>query len=73
MAVTLHVPTFTTEDLERFPDDGNRYELLDGYLLVTPSPSFSHQLVATRIAAALTSYLKPAGRAVVSSPARGSG
>ena len=47
------VPRYTVDDLERFPEDGNRYELLDGMLLVTPAPRAVHQIVATRIAARL--------------------
>lgn len=34
---------FTREDLEAMPDDGNRYELIDGALIVTPAPRLSHQ------------------------------
>lgn len=34
---------WTVADLDDLPDDGNRYELLDGALLVTPPPSFRHQ------------------------------
>ena len=34
---------FTREDLEAMPDDGNRYELVDGALVVTPSPRLPHQ------------------------------
>jgi len=49
MAMALHVPLYTVDDLEKFPDDGNRYELLDGVLLVTPAPAAVHQLVAGRI------------------------
>ena len=30
------VPRYTVDDLDGFPDDGNRYQLLDGVLLVTP-------------------------------------
>jgi Uma2 family endonuclease len=37
---------FTVEDLERMPDDGRRYELLDGILLVSPAPGVWHQEVA---------------------------
>lgn len=68
MAMPLHLPTYTVDDLEDFPNDGNRYELLDGFLIVTPSPGFPHQLVATRLAALLTNYLNPLGKAVVVGP-----
>ena len=32
MAMPLTVPRYTIQDLESFPDDGSRYELLDGIL-----------------------------------------
>ncbi|MBV9139492.1 MAG: Uma2 family endonuclease [Pseudonocardiales bacterium] len=34
---------FTVYDLEAIPDDGYRYELIDGALIVTPAPSWQHQ------------------------------
>jgi Uma2 family endonuclease len=34
---------FTVRDLEAMPDDGRRYEIIGGMLLVTPSPGWSHQ------------------------------
>lgn len=37
---------FAVEDLQRMPDDGRRYELLDGVLLVSPAPGVWHQEVA---------------------------
>jgi Uma2 family endonuclease len=33
---------WTAEDVRALPEDGNRYECIDGVLLVTPSPSFNH-------------------------------
>ena len=40
---------WTADDLDLLPDDGNRYEVVDGELFVTPAPSFAHQLVAAAI------------------------
>jgi len=57
MAMRALVPTYTVDDLENFPRDGNRYELLDGLLLVTPQAAFGHQAVAFRIASALDTFL----------------
>lgn len=34
---------WTVDDLDRLPDDGLQYELLDGLLLVTPAPVLPHQ------------------------------
>jgi hypothetical protein len=36
MAMPLTEP-WTVEQLDRLPDDGNRYEVLDGELFVTPA------------------------------------
>ena len=64
MAMPVVVPRYTLSDLESFPDDGCRYELLDGVLLVTPAPALRHELVVARIVRALTGCL-PAGLAEV--------
>jgi Uma2 family endonuclease len=34
----------TEDDLATMPEDGHRYELLDGVLIVTPSPNINHQI-----------------------------
>ncbi|MCK2220523.1 Uma2 family endonuclease [Actinomadura sp. ATCC 31491] len=36
-------PPFTVDDLLKFPDDGNRYELFNGSLVVSPAPTPLHQ------------------------------
>lgn len=36
---------FTVEDLDALPEDGNRYELVDGVLLVSAAPVPRHQWV----------------------------
>ena len=68
MPMPLRLPTFTTDDLRGFPDDGQRYELLDGMLLVTPAPGSAHQVVLFRLSLAVGQYLSGSGRAYAASP-----
>ena len=44
---------FTRADLDAMPDDGHRYELIDGILVVTPAPSARHQTIVLNLAIAL--------------------
>jgi hypothetical protein len=41
--------SFTVDELDRMPDDGHRYELMDGALIVSPRPTTVHQAVAGRL------------------------
>lgn len=41
--------SFTRDDLESMPDDGRRYEIVDGSLVVTPAPSYRHQVVVGQL------------------------
>lgn len=44
---------FTVDDLEAMPDDGNRYELIDGMLVVSPAPGMRHQKIVGKLVVAL--------------------
>ena len=48
---------WTRAEVLALPDDGNRYELVDGELLVSPSPSRLHQRAVTRLWRLLDDYL----------------
>lgn len=54
MGMAISVPGYTVDELDGMPDDGNRYELLEGVLLVTPAPRHAHQLSAGRLFAQLS-------------------
>ena len=47
---------WTAEGISDLPDDGNRYEVVDGELLVTPAPSEEHQDLAFELAVLLKPY-----------------
>jgi Uma2 family endonuclease len=47
----------TVSDLERTPDDGRRYELVDGVLIVSPAPAILHQVVLHELAVLLQATL----------------
>ena len=68
MGMPVTVPRYTVDQLDDFPNDGNRYELLDGVLLVTPQASVPHQLIATRLVLILGSALQLTGHANVFAP-----
>jgi Uma2 family endonuclease len=47
---------WTSQDLEALPDDGKRYEIIDGELYMSRQPHYNHQLVSARIIAFLTNW-----------------
>jgi Uma2 family endonuclease len=59
--------SLTFADLEAMPDDGRRYELIGGAIVMTPAPGPKHQLVSARLLRLLDDAL-PEGHAVLASP-----
>jgi Uma2 family endonuclease len=62
-----HGRPFTVDDLEAMPDDGNRYELIDGMLFVSPAPGARHQKIVLRLGMVLE-LACPDGLQVLLSP-----
>ncbi len=58
---------FTVADLEVLPDDGNRYELIGGSIVMTPAPEPVHQRVSRRLLRLLEERC-PAGHEVFPAP-----
>jgi Uma2 family endonuclease len=59
---------YTPADVLALPDDGNRYECIDGELLVTPAPRPAHEFVIQHLRDQVEAYLadEPIGRAFTS-------
>jgi Uma2 family endonuclease len=55
---------WTLEDLAGLPEDGRRYEIVDGSLLVSPPPGNHHQVLAFALATLLHNS-RPAGYRVL--------
>ena len=55
----------TEDDLATMPDDGHRYELIDGSLIVTPAPGLHHQICVTALGALLGTNGPPELRVLV--------
>lgn len=59
---------WTIADIALFPDDGKRYEIIDGELIVTRAPHWDHQEITGRVFAALDAWCQSTGlgRAAIS-------
>ena len=49
---------WTYDEYARLPDDGNRYEVIDGEVLVTPAASTDHQRILLRLSKALDDFVE---------------
>lgn len=47
--MALRIPSFTHDDLARLPDDGRRFDLYEGELIVSPAPTTKHQRTQARL------------------------
>ena len=52
---------WTYKDYSALPDDGHRYEIVDGVLYIAPSPNEWHQATAGRLFRYLSTYIEDAG------------
>lgn len=66
MAQPTHVfpDVWTESDLDSLPDDGHRYEILDGSLHMTPPPDGYHQSIAAELLALLRAAAPPGWHAL---------
>ncbi|MCU0490904.1 MAG: Uma2 family endonuclease [Chloroflexaceae bacterium] len=72
---TLAPPEFTTRSLDatwnyarwaQLPENGNRYEVIDGVLYMTTAPSYFHQWTVSRIVRLLQTQIEDTGIGFVS-------
>ena len=66
MATSLR---WTSSDLEVLPDDGKRYEIIDGELYMSKQPHYHHQYACNEIARQLGNWSKETAKGrVISAP-----
>jgi Uma2 family endonuclease len=61
MAMPAVRTDWTVEMLDELPDDGQRYEIIDGVLFVGPAPSDVHQYIVGELYTRLNLYLRGSG------------
>lgn len=66
--MTATYPRVSFADLEKWPEDGRRYELYDGEVYEVPSPFPLHQIVSARLHLALADYVREHGGILLYAP-----
>ncbi|WP_287129462.1 Uma2 family endonuclease [Candidatus Cyanaurora vandensis] len=61
MTTQMNSVCWTTADLELLPDNGTRYEIIDGELFMTRAPHWDHQEACLSVGAALRAWSKETG------------
>ncbi len=54
MVMAMPLKPLTLDEVHRLPDDGNKYELVNGELFVTPPPTGGHETILARLTALLS-------------------
>jgi hypothetical protein len=78
MGMPAEITEWTAAMARALPDDGNRYEVLDGELFVSPAPSWTHQsaveelhlIIAPHVRAHRIGYAKLSPSDIEFSPTR---
>ena len=69
MAITKPAGTWTYEDLFSLPDDGRRYEIIEGELYEMPAPAWDHAVTIMNLMfAALIPVIQSLGGRVLTAP-----
>jgi Uma2 family endonuclease len=68
MALTKPAGTWTYEDLFSLPEDGKRYEIIEGELYEMPSPASAHALTVINLIAALLPIVARLGGQLLTAP-----
>jgi Uma2 family endonuclease len=61
MIMTSTTPPWTVAQRDRLPKDGNKYEVMNGELFLTPMPSWRHQWIADELCDTLKPYVRQHG------------
>ena len=61
MAITKPAGTWTYEDLFSLPDDGRRYEIIEGDLYQMPAPSWDHAVTIVNLLTLLIPVIQSLG------------
>src|SRR5262245_22000592 len=61
-------PRVSFAEMQQWPDDGRRYELYDGEVILVPSPIPRHQRVAQHVLEILTDYERATGGMAFAAP-----
>lgn len=68
MGMSLSRTEWTVEMLNTLPNDGQRYEVIDGELFVTPAPSIVHQVAVHELGLLLGPYARGVGLTMLAAP-----